>query len=124
MSNTIYDKTAEYNSEISEKVKELQKLCTMYAIPYFMSFAVKNSEDKTEYVNEMLSPAAQGIVLHKNNFPNFVNVTNGFSTYLKQDDSARLEALRQLPEEIIASDFSLSDESSEDDDFYGEEDDL
>lgn len=77
---TEYDKTDVYNSEILEKVQELLKVCNKEQIPAFISLAVKNDEEKTEYVNEMFPSATNNIFLKNDYFPNFVNVINGFRT--------------------------------------------
>ena len=78
--NTNYDKKEEFETQLREKVQEILKICNKEQIPVFISFAVKNDEKKTEYINEMFPSATNDIFLKNDYFPNFVNVINGFRT--------------------------------------------
>jgi hypothetical protein len=75
-----FDKTDVFDAQIQEKVDEVLRLCNRERIPMFFCAAVKNSEEGTEYRKEMFASASNGIKLTNDYLPDFVNVTNGFST--------------------------------------------
>lgn len=77
---TTYDKTDIYETEVLKRVQELLRLCNKEQMPIFISVAVKNDEEGTEYKNEMYASATNNVFLTDDLFPNFVNVTNGFRT--------------------------------------------
>ena len=77
---TQFDKTEIYETEIIKKVQELLRECNKEQIPVFISVAVKNDDEGTEYRNDMFASATNNIFLKDDFFPNFVNVTNGFRT--------------------------------------------
>jgi hypothetical protein len=77
---TKYDKTEIFNSTINNKIQELIQLCNAEQLPIFVSVAVANNAEKTEYVNDMFASATNDIFLKNDKFPDFVNVMNGFRT--------------------------------------------
>ena len=83
---TTFDKTSEYSNEIEEKVTELIQLCNKERLPMFLAIAVKNSEEGTEYVNELFSSVSNNIYLKEDYIPHFVNITNGFTTIPPAED--------------------------------------
>lgn len=117
-----FNYTDKYYTEIDEKVKEIKTLCLMYKIPFFFAFAVENTNHSTKYVSELLSAGAQSLKLTDNKFPDLVNVMNGFGTYLKNNDDVNLDVLREIPEEIIKSDYSSigEEEDTSEDEYYGD----
>jgi len=55
-------------------------------IPFFFVAAVKNTEDKTEYFCEAITPGAMGIHLSEDKFKDHLNIQNrGFITVLDSD---------------------------------------
>lgn len=77
---TIFDKRDIFKKELKEKLKEIETLCSVYRIPYFMSFCVASEEENTHYENYYLSPGQTGIQLAQNQFRHHVNILNGFYT--------------------------------------------
>ena len=59
-----YTKKTEYDKYIKEHVKEILIQCDYHHIPVFMCFAVNNENGTTQYINEMLSAAAEGVTLN------------------------------------------------------------
>ena len=76
---TEYDKTDEFDV-INEKIQELIQLCNTEQVPVFVSVAIANDENHTEYRNDMYASATNNIFLKDDKFPHFVNVINGFRT--------------------------------------------
>lgn len=120
MSN--FNNTEIFHNEVESKLNDIKTLCLMYKIPCFFAFAIENNDEKTTYLSELLSAGAQSITLKDNKFPDLVNVMNGFGTYLKNTDNDNLDILREIPEEIIKSDYASigKDESEDEDDIYGD----
>ena len=121
---TEYNLSSVYDSELAEKIAEIRTICTMKNIPFFFAFAVKNNAKGTTYETDLLSAGAQSIELTDDKFPDLVNVMNGFGTYLKKPDTedVLLDAIRELPEEIIQNDYaSLLEDNEDEEDFYIEE---
>ncbi len=77
---TKYDKTDVFDSTINDKIQELIQLCNAEQVPIFVSVAVANDENHTEYRNDMFASATNDIFLKEDKFPDFVNVINGFRT--------------------------------------------
>ena len=51
----LYDKKTEFENEIRPQMIKLKKLCIKHDIPFFFSACVKNAEDDSFYVNDILS---------------------------------------------------------------------
>lgn len=77
---TQYDKKDIFNSTINSKIQELIQLCNAEQLPIFISVAVANNSEETEYCNDMFASATNDIFLKDDKFPDFVNVMNGFRT--------------------------------------------
>lgn len=75
---TIYDKTDVFKTEIQQKLDELMILCSQHQIPMFVTFAVKNTVNDTEYYNDQISCANADVTLTNNLIPKLVDVMNGF----------------------------------------------
>ncbi len=75
---TIYDNTDVFKNEIQQKLDELMILCSQYQIPMFITFAVKNTVNDTEYYNDQISCANADVTLTNNLIPKLVDVMNGF----------------------------------------------
>lgn len=74
----MYDNTDVFKTEIQPKLDELMILCSQYQIPMFVTFAVKNTVNDTEYCNDQISCANAGVTLTNNLIPKLVDVMNGF----------------------------------------------
>lgn len=66
-----------YKSQLADKVSEIRKICIQEKIPCFMSFAVKDDGNKTEYQHEMVSTGLADEPLSQNYIADFVNIING-----------------------------------------------
>lgn len=83
---TKFDSKDIYTNEIESKVAELLQLCNKYRLPMFLTIAVKNDEEGTEYVKEMFAAKSNSINLKDDYLRHLVNVMNGFSTIPPADD--------------------------------------
>lgn len=77
---TEFDKTEVFDTVINNKIQELIQLCNAEQMPIFVSVAVANNSEGTEYRNDMFSSATNDIFLKDDKFPDFVNVMNNFRT--------------------------------------------
>lgn len=66
-----------YQSQLADKVSEIRKICIQERIPCFMSFAVKDDGDKTEYQHEMVSTGLADESLSQDYIADFINIING-----------------------------------------------
>lgn len=75
-----YDKKKVYDEKIAPLVQSLIQACNEEKIPAFVTVAVRNTEDDTEYVSGMVSAFDSNIRLENDKFTKLVNVMNGFDT--------------------------------------------
>ena len=78
-----YSRKDIYDHEIKDLVKQILLICDHHHIPVFMSFAVENSKEKTTYVNEMLSAAAEGLTLKDDKLVKHALVMDNFDVVPK-----------------------------------------
>lgn len=75
-----YNKNKEYNTDIKPLVQELALKCRIANIPCFITVAVTNTENETEYINEAVTPYSVGLKLTDDKIVDHINVFNGFRT--------------------------------------------
>lgn len=63
---------------ILEKMLELKKLCYENKIPMFVTAAIGENGDETQYESEMVSPVDIGVELSQDKIALMVNVLRGF----------------------------------------------
>lgn len=79
-----YSKRDVYESTIREHVKKVLLLCEREGIPMFMTFALENTKNGTNYVVEMLSAASEGVTLKDDHIAKHALVVNGFELIPKK----------------------------------------
>ena len=77
---TDYDKRNIFEAEIEEKIHELLQQCEEAKIPIFISAAVKNDADGTEYKEKMYDSRKNDIILREDRFQHFSDIANGYRT--------------------------------------------
>lgn len=77
---TRYNKEKVIQNEIEPYLNKIIKICNEEKIPIFFTLAASNSDAETKYETKTLSPDVLGVELKENNFPEFINVMNGFNT--------------------------------------------
>ena len=82
--NTIFDKEKEYEEQILPLMNALKVACNELAMPMFVSVCSSNSEKNTTYHSDMIPSVSNNIHLKKDIIPDFVNITNGFTTVWRQ----------------------------------------
>lgn len=83
-----FDKTEIYESKIAPLVEELILQCNKERLPLFISIGVANSEKETIYKSDLLSPFTYGFSVTDDKSTEYLNVINGFKTYLPVGASA------------------------------------
>lgn len=83
-----YDKRAIYNKEIKKIIKDLKLACNIEKMPMFVTVAVKNDKDTTDYESDMIL-ASTGVSLTENQITKLLLSLNGFNIeppdYIKKD---------------------------------------
>ena len=72
-----YDKKEAYDNDLRPLIKQILLICDREKIPVFMSFAVKNDDEGTEYEAELLSAPSQGHRLTDDLLTQYAMVQNG-----------------------------------------------
>ena len=90
-----------YNAEILPHVNEIKKICKVQNIPFFISTAVRNENNKTKYVNDGVLTGSNQIGLYNDMFEKFLLVMHGGKVTFREDldEDAINYILDQLPEE-------------------------
>lgn len=86
----MYDRQEVFKKHIQKKAEELNDLCKNIGVVSFMSFAVKDSGEGTEYKNYIYGSTSNGIRLNDDQIRHHVNVANGFMT-VPPDDKANMD---------------------------------
>jgi len=74
------DNTHIIMTEIAPLVEQIKKICAINKIPFFFSVLATNSNLKTKYISEILSPAVAEKELKDDRITPMLNVANGFDT--------------------------------------------
>ena len=80
----IYDKNDVYEKKIAPLIQNLQLICNMEKMPMFVSVAVKNNKDGTQYRNNVVYASA-GITLKEKRIGELLLLLNGFEIDLPDD---------------------------------------
>ena len=73
-----------YTAYVAATVKTLTELCYKHKLPLFLTVAVRNTANGTEYLSEYISPAIIDVSLQDDQLSRHVNVMNGFDTVLPE----------------------------------------
>ena len=82
----MYNRQDVFKKHIQKKAEELNELCKQLGVVSFMSFAVKDCDNETEYKNYIYGSASNGIHLNVDHIRHHVNVANGFMTVPPADN--------------------------------------
>lgn len=86
MSNFVkYDKKEVFNEKIKETLESLLTLCREHEIPFIAAFAVKNTDEGTEYVQEGLFPAVRNISLKDDKIREISHIMHNYNTVNAMD---------------------------------------
>lgn len=78
----MFDKTEIYKKEVERFARFLMLACNKAQIPLFISMAVSDDGNKTEYKNLILSSKRLGVDLSQDHIYDHVKIMNGFVTTL------------------------------------------
>ena len=65
--------------ELQNKINEIKMICGTHSIPMFMTFAMKNENDKTEYMSELVDPVLLGLNLYDDHIHEHMKILRGFT---------------------------------------------
>ena len=82
----MYNRQDVFKKHIQKKAEELNELCKQLGVVSFMSFAVKDCDNETEYKNYIYGSTSNGIRLNVDHIGHHVNVANGFMTVPPADN--------------------------------------
>lgn len=82
----MYNRQDVFKKHIQKKAEELNELCKQLGVVSFMSFAVKDYDNETEYKNYIYGSTSNGIRLNVDHIRHHVNVANGFMTVPPADN--------------------------------------
>lgn len=70
-----------YEKSIEPMIKKIRTICNENKIPYFVTFAVNETEDgKYQFASDCMTPETLHLEMSDRTFSNLVNVLNGFKT--------------------------------------------
>lgn len=81
-----FDKREEFEKECKPLLDRLRLMCSLYDIPFFWTACVKNNDEKSEYINELVGNASRGINLKDDQIAKHISVCLGFDTVPKNDN--------------------------------------
>ena len=82
----MYNRQDVFKKHIQKKAEELNELCKQLGVVSFMSFAVKDCDNETEYKNYIYGSTSNGIRLNVDHIRHHVNVANGIMTVPPADN--------------------------------------
>lgn len=94
-----YDKTNLYASKIEPIVRDLKVMCIAEELPMFVSVAVKNDENGTEYINNTVM-GVTGVKLKDNRIAKLLLYINDFESELPQDVKEAVNTLSRYIEDV------------------------
>lgn len=74
------NKVKVYEKLIEPMVKKIRTICNENQIPYFVTFAVDEENEKYKFASDCMTPETLHLETKDRTFSNLVNVMNGFKT--------------------------------------------
>jgi hypothetical protein len=82
-----YDKMRAFQEECNVHIAKLKQYCHMNDIPFYMTFACKETGKDTTYYTSKLFPPECGVALSKDRFRNLILAEQGFELAMDHLDS-------------------------------------
>lgn len=86
---TDYNKSSDFKNEIMPVLAEFKRLCKVNKIPFWISVATENEENKTKYYYDGLMPGSNNVKLYDDQFRKHLLVIQGAEVSVirnKEDD--------------------------------------
>ena len=77
--------TKKVKDALTNKIEELLEICQLNGVPMFVTVALSDDGEKTEYYNQMFSAAAHDIHLTDDQIAGHILISNGFKAVPKRD---------------------------------------
>lgn len=74
------NKVKVYEKLIEPMVKKIRTICNENQIPYFVTFAVDEENEKYKFASDCMTPETLHLEIKDRTFSSLVNVMNGFKT--------------------------------------------
>lgn len=101
MSNiTIYNKRSESEEKIRPLMRKLKAICTDWKLPMFVTVAVKNDENGTEYMSESVVGIASTKSKERLRISSILLHLNGFDKKLPDDVEAAVRVLEKYIQDV------------------------
>lgn len=112
---TIYDKSDVYKREVKPLIDNIKKVCVVNNIPIFISCAISNSEEKTEYKTDGIMTGSAGINLKNDKLEDFLMVLRGAKLEsfgaLKKFESDEMDYIMDIEDDIEDIEKALAKET-------------
>lgn len=90
------DKKDVFNTQIRPLLEKIAVICNDNQMPMFFTVVTEEYNNKTKYESKMLDADFVGAQITDNKFPDFLNLINGFKTYLPiQEDYSDIYKLEE-----------------------------
>lgn len=78
----MFDNRKIYASELENDAKKIVEKCIHNKVPVFITFAIVDDNNKTEYQSFVADPDVMDLTIHDDRIKKHINVMNGFETVL------------------------------------------
>ena len=82
----MFDKQDVFNSQIKPLLEKIAVICNDNQMPMFYTVVTQDNKEGTKYESKLLDSDFVGAKIKDDKFPDFLNLINGFSTYLPVKD--------------------------------------
>lgn len=91
--NNYYDYKKEFKTECLPHIIKLKQFCLAHGIPFYMTFAVKNTKSETEYMTSKQIPPESGLDLHDDMIRKIILAERGFDLAMNHVDEFDMDYL-------------------------------
>ena len=78
MDKNCYHRTEEALNKVKKQIDNLKKICIVYDVPMFVTAAIQDTENGTEYYSAVHGAASHHVELKDDRIQNHILVQNGF----------------------------------------------
>lgn len=105
---TVYNKRSEAEKTIRPVMRSLKAICTDWKLPMFVSVAVSNDENGTDYMNEAVVGIASVKSKERLRISRILLYINGFEKKLPDDVEAAVKVLEKYIQDVENAEGNVS----------------